>query len=87
MKAPLRFAFGWVLYLAILMATNPVVAYLWLVVWEQPLVVTVGTSVFGVVFFILLYFRVLRPFFGWCDAHQERAVSNFKVVDVEKVDA
>ncbi|WP_312373866.1 hypothetical protein [Stutzerimonas nitrititolerans] len=72
MKAPLRFAFGWVIYLAIFMAVNPAVSYLWVVIQEQPLVVTVFASLVGVAFFIWLHFRVMRPFWGWCDAPLSR---------------
>ncbi|WP_313290616.1 hypothetical protein [Stutzerimonas nitrititolerans] len=87
MKAPLRFAFGWVLYLAIFMAINPICSYLWVIVQEQPLVVTVVTSVFGVAFFIWLYFSVLRPFWGWCDVPLGRRSSNIKVADLDEIGA
>ncbi|WP_430318741.1 hypothetical protein [Pseudomonas nitroreducens] len=67
MKAPLRFAFGWVLYLAIVAATNPIIAAIWKAFQEQPLLVPIITAVGGVALLVGLYFVALRPFWSWCD--------------------
>jgi uncharacterized membrane-anchored protein len=67
MKAPLRFAFGWVLYLAILMGINPIMKLIWHTAHQQPLVVTLATAFVGLALLIALYFGALRRFWQWCD--------------------
>lgn len=67
MKAPLRFAFGWVLYFAIFAAINPVVRVIWEVVQEQPVLVPIITAVIACAALAAIFLIVLRPFWSWCD--------------------
>lgn len=75
MKAPLRFAFGWVIYVALFAAVNPVVRAIADAICEQPLLVPVITALVGMVLLALLIRGVLDPFWHWCDSPRKRAVS------------
>lgn len=67
MKAPLRFAFGWVVFVAIFASLTPVLnaiagALQILPLWLVVVILTCSLLVFLVVFFLFL-----RRFFTWCD--------------------
>lgn len=72
MKAPLRYAFGWVLYLAIFAAVNPVALAIWRAVQVQPVIVPVVTAIVGVVLLIWFHFRYLQHFWSWCDKPRQK---------------
>ena len=67
MKAPLRFAFGWVIFVAIFASLTPILhaiatALQVLPVW---LVVVIMTS--SLLVFLVFFFLFVRRFFTWCD--------------------
>lgn len=78
MKAPLRFAFGWVLYVAIFVALNQVLHPLaeYAVLYPEIFSVSVIAALAA---FIAFYFFVLKHFWYWLDkpraaAHAENEV-------------
>lgn len=84
MKAPLRFAFGWVIYLCIFAAINYPMATIWLAVQAQPWWLAVLSAWVAVVLFAVFFFVGLRHFWSWCDATRTPIVS---VPDEHPVDA
>ena len=72
MKAPLRFAFGWVLYVAILCAVSPAVRAVREFLEPYPLdsVIVVVAAAFA---FFALWWFVLRSFWSWCDRPRKEA--------------
>lgn len=71
MKAPLRFAFGWVVYVAIFCALAPVVRAVVAFFDGYPLDFVVSLAA-ALVAFIVLWWFVLRAFWRWCDAPRKR---------------
>lgn len=71
MKAPLRAAFGWVLYVAIFCAVAPVVRAAREYVESVPLDFAISLTA-ALVAFIALWWFVLRAFWRWCDAPRKR---------------
>jgi cell division protein FtsX len=67
-KAPLRYAFGWVLFVAIFAALNPIVNSIFQALREQPLAVPVITAALALVVFITLFFLFLGRFYHWLDS-------------------
>lgn len=67
MKAPLRFAFGWVLFVAIFAALNPIVNAIFEVLRSQPLAVLIITAAFALVALIAFFFLFLGRFYNWLD--------------------
>lgn len=67
MKAPLRFAFGWVLFVAIFAALNPIVNAIFDALTHQSLVVQVISAALALMVFIALFFLFLSRFFNWLD--------------------
>ncbi|WP_435606324.1 hypothetical protein [Pseudomonas knackmussii] len=67
MKAPLRFAFGWVVYVAILCAVSPALRAVLDFFDGAPLDLAISL-VAALVAFISLWWFVLRAFWRWCDA-------------------
>lgn len=68
MKAPLRFLFGWVIYIAIYAATFPVCRAIEAAISVTPIVVSIVAAIVAMVFFALLMFFGMRRLFRWCDA-------------------
>lgn len=67
MKAPLRYAFGWVVFLAITAVLTPILnalvdAFQFMPIW---LVVVILTA--SLVVFLAMFFLFLRRFWSWCD--------------------
>lgn len=71
MKAPLRFAFGWVLYVALFSAVAPVVRAVLAFLEGAPLDLAISLAS-ALVAFIALWWFVLRAFWRWCDAPRRR---------------
>ncbi|MCU9948257.1 hypothetical protein [Pseudomonas sp. PDM13] len=67
MKAPTRFLFGWVIYLALFMAINPVMAFLFQLANDQPLALTIASATFALVALWASFFLFLRRFWRWAD--------------------
>ncbi|KSW21548.1 MULTISPECIES: hypothetical protein [Pseudomonas] len=67
MKAPLRFAFGWVVYLAITAALTPILKALVDVFQLMPIWLVVVILVASLVAFLATFFLFLRRFWSWCD--------------------
>lgn len=72
MKAPTRFLFGWVIYIALFMAINPVLAYVFAVVSEQPMLLTIASATFALVALWASFFLFLRRFWRWADAPRQQ---------------
>lgn len=68
MKAPLRFAFGWVLYLAIFAAINLPMVVMWQAVKAQPLHISITSAVVALALFIWFFATQLARLWAWCDA-------------------
>lgn len=68
MKAPLRFAFGWVIYLGIFASINYPMAVMWQAVKAQPLHVSITAAVVSLALFIWFFATQLARFWAWCDA-------------------
>ena len=75
MKAPLRFAFGWVLYLAIFAAINLPMAVMWDSIKAQPLHVSLTAAVIALALFIWFFATQLVRFWAWCDATRKPIAS------------
>ncbi|MCY1287094.1 hypothetical protein D9M68_880120 [compost metagenome] len=73
MRPPFRFLFGWVIYIALLAAINPVVVAIIETFKEQPLIAPVITALVGVGMFAWGYERVLRRLWSWCDRPRKTA--------------
>lgn len=71
MKAPLRFAFGWVLYVALFSAVAPVVRAALGLFEGAPIALAVSLAA-ALVAFIALWWFVLRALWRWCDAPRKR---------------
>lgn len=67
MKAPLRFAFGWVIYLGIFAAINYPMAVIWEAVKAQPILLFLLSCLSAVGVFIWLLHRYLFRLWDWCD--------------------
>lgn len=67
MKAPLRFAFGWVLFVAIFAALNPIVNAIFDALTHQPLGVPIISAALALLVFIALFFLFFIRFFNWLD--------------------
>ena len=72
MKAPLRVAFGWVLYVAIFAAINPITVLLFDVVVDQPLSLTIHAALIAIAIFIFFHVAFLDRFWLWCDNGSSR---------------
>lgn len=72
MKAPLRFAFGWVIYLGIFASINYPMAFIWDAVKAQPWWLSLLSAWFAVVLFAVFFFVGLRHFWAWCDFPRAR---------------
>lgn len=81
MKAPLRYAFGWVLFVAIFAALNPIVSAIFDALAHQALVVSVITVALSLVAFTALFFLFLSRFYGWLDSPRLRVSPGQKVPD------
>lgn len=68
MKAPLRFAFGWVIYLGIFAAINYPMAVMWQAVKVQPLHVSITSAVVALALFIWFFATQLVRLWAWCDS-------------------
>lgn len=71
MKAPLRFAFGWVLYVAIFMAVSPAVRACidFVELWPVAGLVSAALATISV----LIFFALVMPrFYRWLDAPRVR---------------
>lgn len=68
MKAPLRYAFGWVLFVAIFAALNPIVNAIFQALRHQPLAVSLISATLALVAFLALFFLFLGRFYRWLDA-------------------
>lgn len=66
MKAPLRFVFGWVLYLGLFMAINPIIIYV-IALFGENIVAGVITATLALVVLIVMFFNFLQPFWRWAD--------------------
>lgn len=66
MKAPLRLAFGWVIYVAIFASINPVVISIWQFASRFP-AASVVSAVASIVALIALWFIVGSRFYRWLD--------------------
>lgn len=75
MKAPLRFMFGWVIYLFIFAAINYPMAVIWEAVKAQPVHVSLTAGVAALVLFIWFFATQLVHFWAWCDATRTPIVS------------
>jgi len=73
MKAPLRFLFGWVLYVTLFAMLNPVIDAIWQAVLFQDPIVPIVTAFVGLMILITLYLWPLSRFISWCD--QPRAAA------------
>lgn len=71
MKAPLRFALGWVIYVAIFAAIHPVVLAIQPLVFQNP-VASVVTMTISFVVLIAMFFYFGRRFFRWIDQPRRR---------------
>lgn len=68
MKAPLRFMFGWVIYLGIFAGINYPMAVIWQAVKAQPLHVSITSAVVALALFIWFFATQLSRFWDWNDA-------------------
>ncbi|TLX52749.1 hypothetical protein DN824_22085 [Stutzerimonas nosocomialis] len=66
MKAPLRFALGWVLYIALFYASWPVVAFAGELYAMFP-IETIVALVAALIAYIALFYVALRRFWSWLD--------------------
>lgn len=68
MKAPLRFMFGWVIYLGIFAAINYPMAVIWQSFDSQPLWLPVASAIIALIGFGVFFWFVVSRFWSWCDA-------------------
>jgi len=66
MKAPLRYAFGWVVYVAMLIAVAPVVRAFFVFLELFPVEGSISI-VAALAAFIAVWWLLLRRFWSWCD--------------------
>lgn len=72
MKAPLRFAFGWVVYFAIFIAIAPAVRSCVLFIEHWP-VAGLASLVFSALALVVLIAFVVPRFYRWLDAPRARS--------------
>lgn len=73
MKAPLRYLFGWVIFVAIYAAIVPVCNVINTAVRQMPLAVPIAAAIVALCVMAACFFIVLRPFWRWCDEPRAKA--------------